>query len=81
MEALEKIVKFDEDGNTVIHLGKQFSKKSAKILVLFEDDEIAESDWLGLAAKGTAYDFLLDPKEDIYSMEDGVPYKRGDDEV
>jgi hypothetical protein len=75
MEAVEKIVQFDEDGNTILKLGKHFSKREAKIVVLIKDDEITEKDWLSLAMKGGAYDILANPSEDIYTMEDGVPYK------
>ena len=75
MEAIEKIVQFDEDGNTVLKLGKHFSKKNAKVVVLIREDEMNEKEWLRLAIKGGAFDFLSDPSEDIYSIEDGVPYK------
>lgn len=75
MEAIEKIVHFDEDGNATLKLGKHFSKKDARVVVLIKDDEISESEWLRLGMKGGAFDFLKDPSEDIYTMEDGVPYK------
>lgn len=81
MEAIEKIVHFDEDGNTTLKLGKHFSKKEAKIVVLIKDDEISEPEWLSLGMKGGAFDFLKDSSENIYTMEDGVPYKHGKDEV
>lgn len=75
MEAIEKIVQFDEEGNTTLKLGKHFSKKNAKIVVLIKDDEITENEWLSFAVRGGAFDFLKDPAEDIYTMEDGEPYK------
>lgn len=81
MEAVEKIVQFDEDGNTTLELGKHFSGKEAKVVVLIKDDKISETEWLGLAMKGAAYDFLNDPAENIYTQEDGIPYKRKQDEV
>lgn len=81
MESIEKIVQFDEDGNATLKLGKHFSKKEAKIVVLIKDDEINEQEWLSLAMKGGAYDFLNDSAEDIYTMEDGTPYKTDKDEV
>ncbi len=81
MEAIEKIVRFDEDGNAFLKLGKHFSKKDAKIVVLIKDDEISENEWLSLAMKGGSFDFLNDPAEDIYTMEDGVPYETDKDEV
>jgi len=36
MEAIEKIVRFDEDGNATLKLGKHFSMKDAKIVVLIK---------------------------------------------
>lgn len=81
MEAIEKIVQFDEDGNTTLRLGKHFSKKDAKIVVLIKDDEISENEWLSFAMKGDTFDFLKDSSEDIYTMEDGIPYKLNEDEV
>ena len=81
MEAIEKIVQFDENGSTILKLGKHFSKKDAEIVVLIKDDEINENECLSVAMKGGAFDFLNDPAEDIYTMEDGVPYKTDKDEV
>jgi hypothetical protein len=76
MEAIEKNIEFDEQGNSLIHLGKNFSKRKAKIVVLFEDEGTTDAEWLKLAMKGGAFDFLNDPSEDIYSPEDGVAYQR-----
>jgi hypothetical protein len=81
MEAIEKLVDFDDEGNTVLKLGKHFSKKKAKVVVLIKDDEISEKEWLHLAMKGGVFDFLNDPTEDIYSMEDGIPYKSEANEI
>ena len=76
MKAIEKNIEFDEEGNSHLHLGKGFSGRKAKVVVLFEEDEITEKEWLSLAMKGGAFSFLNDPAEDIYTMEDGVPYER-----
>ena len=81
MEAFEKIVQFDEDGNITLKLGKDFSKKEAKVVVLVKDEEISEKEWLKLAVNSNSYDFLNDPSEDIYTMEDGQPYKSSADEI
>ena len=81
MEAIEKLVHFDEEGNTTLKLGKNFSKKEAKVVVLIKDEEISDKEWLALAMKGGAFDFLNDSGEDIYSMDDGVPYKSESDEI
>lgn len=76
MKAIEKNIEFDEQGNSQIHLGKNFSGRKAKVVVLFDEEEITEKEWLQLAMKGGAFDFLNDTAEDIYTMEDGIPYER-----
>lgn len=81
MEAIEKLVHFDGEGSTILKLGKNFSKKQAKVVVLIKDDEITDKEWMALAMKGGAFDFLNDPGENIYTMEDGVPYKSEPDEI
>ncbi len=81
MEAIEKLVHFDEEGNTTLKLGKNFSQKEAKVVVLIKDEEISEKEWLALAMKGGAFDFMNDPAENIYTIEDGVPYKSESDEI
>jgi hypothetical protein len=44
--------------------------------VLFKDNGISENEWLRLGMKGRSFDFLKDSAEDIYTKEDGVPYKK-----
>ncbi|HTE85484.1 MAG TPA: hypothetical protein VK821_12200 [Dehalococcoidia bacterium] len=43
------------------------------ILVAQETDE-DECEWLRAAGANPAFDFLSDPEEDIYSPSDGKPY-------
>lgn len=81
MEAIEKLVRLDDEGNTTLSLGRNFSKKQAKVIVLIKDDEVTDKEWLALAMKGEAFDFLNDPAENIYTMEDGVSYKSKSDEI
>lgn len=57
MEVIEKLVHFDEEGNTTLKLGKNFSRKEAKVIVLIKDEEISEKEWLGLAMKVTLLNF------------------------
>ncbi len=37
------------------------------------DDEMAESEWMESATKNPIFDFLANPAEDIYTMDDGEP--------
>ena len=76
MEAIRKIVEFDAEGNLKISMGKDFSNKKAEVVFLFEEDGVPEKDWMQLAMKGGAFDFWNDPAEDIYTLEDGTPYKK-----
>jgi len=76
MEAIEKIVHFDEEGNTILKLGKHFSKREAKVLVLLPAEKAEEKEWLQLAMLGGAFDFLNDASEDIYSLDDGIPFNK-----
>ena len=44
------------------------------IVLLPEDADIAESEWLRAASVNPAFDFLTAPDEDIYTTEDGKPF-------
>mgnify|MGYP000557152116 CR=1 FL=1 len=37
------------------------------------DDNISESEWLKKALNSSAFSFLSDPEEDIYTLNDGKP--------
>ena len=48
--------------------------------LLFDQDrdkggEITEEEWLKAAASSPAFDFLDDPEEDVYTAEDGEPFR------
>lgn len=48
-----------------------------KIIILSrgkkEEDDISTEDLLKIAQSGGAFEFLNDPEEDIYSLDDGIP--------
>jgi hypothetical protein len=49
--------------------------KRVRVIVLAsENDEFTESEWLKAANRNTAFDFLNDPAEDIYTRNDGQPF-------
>jgi hypothetical protein len=41
------------------------------IILLPEDADIGEEEWLKAAARNPAFDFLREPGEDIYTLADG----------
>jgi len=44
------------------------------IVLLPEEADIQEEEWLRAAAANPAFDFLREPQEDIYTMADGRPF-------
>jgi len=42
--------------------------------LLPEDSDISETEWLQAAVANSAFDFLKDPEEDIYTLSDGRPF-------
>jgi hypothetical protein len=47
----------------------------------WEEGEIDEIEWLRAAATNPAFDFLKDPEEDIYTLEDGKPFNDEEDKL
>jgi len=44
------------------------------IILIPEETEIEEADWLRTAATNPAFSFLNDPAEDVYTLADGKPF-------
>ena len=44
------------------------------IVLLPENADIQEREWIGAASRGPAFDFLKDSSEDIYTPPDGKPF-------
>jgi hypothetical protein len=45
------------------------------LLLMADDVDIDEREWLRAAARNPAFDFLNDPAEDIYTRDDGQPFR------
>ena len=48
-------------------------KRVRVIILLPEETDIDEKEWLRAASANPAFDFLKEPEEDIYTLEDGRP--------
>ncbi len=49
--------------------------RRVKVIVLSTiDHEIEENSWMQAASRNSAFSFLSDPEEDIYSITDGHPF-------
>jgi hypothetical protein len=44
-----------------------------RVIILIPEED-SEREWLRLAAKNAAFDFLKEPEEDIYTPADGKPF-------
>jgi hypothetical protein len=50
--------------------------KRVRVIILFpEDDDVDELEWIQSASQNPSFAFLEDPEEDIYSINDGKPFK------
>lgn len=56
----------------------KYPRKVRVIILMSEEEDIDESEWLRAAAKNPAFAFLEDPEEDIYSINDGKTFQRQD---
>ena len=45
-----------------------------RVIILVTEEDINETEWLQAAASNTTFDFLQDPAEDIYTLDDGKPF-------
>jgi hypothetical protein len=46
-----------------------------KTILLFDDNDIDEMEWLTAASTNPVFNFLSEIEEDIYSLEDGKPFR------
>ena len=49
------------------------ASSKVRVIVLFDEDDFSEKEWLKAASENDAFDFLDDEVEDIYTLEDGKP--------
>ena len=75
LQIVELIGTIDEKGQ--LHLDAPISaigQGRVRVILLPEEAEIGEKEWLKAAASNPAFDFLKDPAEDIYTLDDGQPF-------
>ena len=75
MKAIELTGTVDEQG--ILHLDSSLvslGEGPVRVILLREEEDVRESEWLRAAASNPAFDFLKDPEEDIYSPADGKPF-------
>jgi len=80
MEIIEKAIETTAtiNSNRQLVLDEQLPivgpTKVRVIILLPEDVDIDEKEWLRSASVNPAFDFLKEPEEDIYTLADGKPF-------
>lgn len=82
--AVETTGTVDEQG--WLHLAQPVSSSRpgpVRVILIFpsaddgaENDTEEEQEWLRVASRNAAFDFLRDPAEDLYTREDGKPFDK-----
>lgn len=77
MRAIEINSRTDKKGHLKIDYKLNMSERNVRILILMDDDNSIIEDeklWINSISKNPAFDFLNDPNEDIYSLNDGESF-------
>jgi hypothetical protein len=45
-----------------------------RVIVLISEEDSEDREWLRAAATNPAFEFLGDPEEDVYTLDDGRPF-------
>ncbi len=75
-KAIETTATIDKERGLVLDKPLPFAgpMRVRVIILLPEEEETGEMEWLRAASRNPAFDFLNDPAEDIYSATDGSPF-------
>jgi hypothetical protein len=76
LKAFEILGTIDEQRR--LHLAEHLpvvGPTQVRVIVLIpEEADVDEREWLKAAAMNPAFDFLKDPEEDLYTLTDGKPF-------
>lgn len=75
MHAVEAYGRVHANGSLHINTPLPLKEGDVKVIIMYtEDDEMTEEQmWIKTVSNNPAFDFLKDPEEDIYSLNDGKP--------
>ena len=74
IKAIETTATFKGNNNLVLDTPVHHKGKVRLIILLPDEDDVEENEWMSAAATNPAFDFLKDPEEDIYTDADGRPF-------
>ena len=76
MRAIETTARIDDRRS--LHLDEELPPESrgiVRVIILVPDaGDFDEQEWLATAASNPAFDDLADPREDVYTIQDGKPF-------
>ncbi len=74
--AIETTGEIDSERHLVLDAPLPISgpAKVRVIILIPEESDISEKEWLYAASRNPSFDFLNDPEEDIYTLDDGKPF-------
>lgn len=75
-KAIEMNGTIDKDKHLILdeNLPVEGPKRVKVIILMQEEEQISEDEWLKAGASNEVFDFLKDQSEDIYTLEDGKPF-------
>ena len=74
MKAIEIKAKTDDTGNLKLDIPLIGKNRQVKVLILFnEEDELHDDEnlWLYANSNNPSFDFLNEPEEDVYTLNEG----------
>ena len=76
IQALESNGQIDKDGYLQLDSSLPVKDRRVKVIVLIpNDEEISDNQWLKATKGNEVFGFLDDPAEEIYSMSDGEDFQ------
>jgi hypothetical protein len=73
--AIETMATVDDERHLALDVSLPVDVRRVRVIILMTDDsEIQEREWLHAAATSPSFSFLNDAREDIYSVNDGKPF-------
>lgn len=74
MKAIETIANVNNLGQLILEPGLSIPNTRVKVIILIpEDNDISDEEWMKSIATNPVFEYLKDPKEDIYTVNDGNP--------
>ena len=77
MKAIEINAKTDIQGHLKLNYPLNKSEQNVRVIILVDDNSVVDEEeqlWLNAVSLNPAFDFLKEPEENIYSMNDGEPF-------